>query len=203
MQSLLKSLAGLLVAVLLVSGGIIASFGFSTAGVAAMSDSGRPTLKIISGDSKVCAFQVLNAMPGTNGCNIKRIINVGNRNGLLGVCFSTVRNTPGTTGEYADGIGDLGANTEIAAYIDVDASGDWNTGDIGLRSDGSTYNYPAGLDYTALNNYSGNIWNELTSMSASDVCAFNIEWRIPGTVGNEIQGDSVDFDITFMLNDNI
>jgi hypothetical protein len=203
MQSLLKSLAGLLVAVLLVSGGIIASFGFSTTNVAAMSDSRRPTLKIISGDSKVCAFQVFNAMPGTNGCNNKRIINVGNRTGLLGVCFSTVGNTPGTTGEYEDGSGDLGANTEIAAYIDVDASGDWNTGDIGLRSDGSTYCYPAGLDYSALNNYSGNIWNELTSMSASDVCAFNIEWRIPGTVGNEIQGDSVDFDITFMLNDSI
>jgi hypothetical protein len=203
MQSLLRSLTGLLFAVLLMGSSMVASFGFATADAITMPDTGKPSLKIISGDSQVYSFQVPNALPGANERISKRIVNVGNRAGILGVRFSPVVNTPGTTGEYADGNGDLGANTEIAVYIDVDASGDWNTGDVGLRSDEASYSYLTALDYDALDNYSGIGWNAVKLMSASAVYDFIIMWRIPVTVGNEIQGDSVGFDITFVLEDDV
>ena len=203
MQNLLKSLAGLLFAVLLASIGIIASFGFTRADATTWPDEGKPSVKIISGDSQICSFQVPTVLPGANGRISKKTINAGNRAGILGVRFSPVVNTLGTTGEYADGNGDLGANTEIAVYVDVDTSGDWNTGDVGLKSDGTNYSYPTALDYDALDNYSGIGWNAVKSMNASAVYDFIIMWGIPVTVGNEIQGDSVDFDITLVLEDDV
>ncbi len=108
-------------------------------------------------------------------------------------------NTPGVIGDRVDGTGDLGANMEIAVYIDVDGGGDWNSGDIGLRSNGATYTYPTALEYDAVDNYSGVTWNAIKSMTASAARDFIIIWRIPITVGNEIQGDSVSFDISFFI----
>jgi hypothetical protein len=203
MRSLLKPLTGLVIAVLLIGGGVVVFFGHTTADAIVAPDTGKPSLKMISGDSEVYSFQLSNTLPGRDGCISKRIVNVGNRAGILSVCFSPVLNTPGTVGEYADGKGDLGANIELSVYIDMDANGDWNSGDIGLRSDVVSYNYPTTLDYDVLDNYSGVTWNAVESMQASSTYYVIIMWRIPVTVGNEIQGDSVSFDTTFVLEDDI
>jgi hypothetical protein len=203
MRSQIKSLTELGIAVLFMGIGMVTSFGFTTTDTIAIRDTGKPSLKVISGDSKYFSYQVPNALPGTNGRISKRAVNIGNRAGILSVCFSPVVNTSGTIGEYADGNGDLGANTEIAVYVDVDQSGDWNTVDVGLRSDGTNYSYPAALDYDPLDTYSGIRWNAVKSISASSEYDFIMMWRIPITVGNEIQGDSVSFDISFVLDEDI
>jgi hypothetical protein len=199
MTRILKSSIGLLLAVLLMSGGASAYFGYAKADAAIMPDAGKPRLKIGSDGSRTGTFNVSNLVPGSSGHGSIRLVNVGNQTGQLGVSFSSVTNTPGVIGEYMDGSGDLGANMEIAVYIDVNGSGDWNSGDIGLNSDGSTYTYPTALEYDALDNYSGVTWNAIKSMTASAAYDFVIMWRIPITVGNEIQGDSVSFDISFFI----
>jgi hypothetical protein len=174
---------------------------FANTDTSIMTDTGKMTLKILNGDPQTYSFQMDNAQPGAIGVITKRLMNAGSRAGELGVSFSPVVNTPGTTGKYADGKGDLGANIEMAAYIDADASGTWSPGDIGLRSDGTSYSNLPALSYDALNNYSGLGWYSIKSMNASVVYNFVIMWRIPVTVGNDIQGDSVNFDMAFVLED--
>ena len=89
----------------------------------------------------------------------------------------------------------------MAAYIDVDQSGDWSTGDIGLKNDGSTYANPTALDYQTIDSYSGNSWDAIETMAASAADDLIILWDIPigGSADNTYQGDSVSFDITFTL----
>ena len=45
--------------------------------------------------------------------------------------------------------GELGAVAQIAVYIDKDKSEDWTDGDVGLKSDGTTYSYVANVTGTA------------------------------------------------------
>ena len=199
MKRIPKSLIGVLLTILLMSGSTLSYSSYAEASAGTSPASGKPDLKIISDGAAACIFQLPNVAPGDSGHGSNKLVNVGSLAGELGVGFSEVINTPGTSGEYADGSGDLGANAEIAVYIDVDASGDWNGGDIGLKSDGTTYSHPTALDYDAIDNYGGVSWNAVETMTASAADDFIVMWRIPITVGNEIQGDSVSLDITFVL----
>jgi len=199
MKRLLGLLIGTLFAVLLVSGSSLAYFSYVEASDGNSSARGTPELEIVSDGSAVCTFQMSGVVPGNSGRSRNRLINAGSLAGGLGVRFSAVVNTPGTSGEYADGSGDLGAYAEIAVYIDVDRSEKWDRGDIGLKSDATTYSHPTALDYDAVDNYGGVGWDMVATMTGSAAHDFIIMWRIPTTAGNEIQGDSVSFDITFIL----
>jgi hypothetical protein len=201
MGRILKSLEVILVVVVLMGTVTLVSFANARAHTNIMPDAGKTSLNIIGDGSQVFIFQVGDVAPGASGFGRKRVINVGNRVGTLDVRFSQVKNTPGTFGKVPDGNGDLGAHTEIAVYMDSDTSCDWSNGDVGLKSDGAIYNYPASLDYIALDNYGGNSWNQIDSVATSAAFCFTIAWRIPDTVGNEIQGNSVSFDVTFILED--
>jgi hypothetical protein len=113
---------------------------------------------------------------------------------------TAVTNTPGTGGtEYEGGSGELGASAQIAMYIDVDQSGSWNAGDIGLQSDATTYAFPAELNYDEINDYASRTWNAVETMATSVADDIFVNWQVPVGAGNDIQGDSVSFDITFTL----
>jgi hypothetical protein len=193
-SSVVRLLAGLLMI-----GSTLTYFSYAEAYAAPMPDTDRQSLKIGGDLSPVGTFNVSGLVPDANGRNSIRLVNDGDRTGQLGVSFSVINNTPGSIGEFADGTGDLGANLEIAVYIDVDGSGDWNSGDIGLRSNGDTYACPTALEYNAMDNYSDITWNSIESMTASTAQDFIIMWRIPFTVGNEIQDDSANLDISFFI----
>jgi hypothetical protein len=198
MRKIAWSLITILLALLFTGIGTLANFTHAEASQSSMPTAGRPDLRLVTDKSAVYAFQFSNVVPGSSGNSRNRLINAGNQSGRLGVYFSEVTNTPGTTGEYADNNGDLGAKAEIAVYIDLDMSGSWNSGDIGLKSNGTIYYNPTALDYTALNGYGGVKWDVMTMLASAEVHVI-IMWRIPITVGNEIQGDSASFDITFEL----
>ncbi|OQX50333.1 hypothetical protein B5M47_03915 [candidate division CPR3 bacterium 4484_211] len=91
----------------------------------------------------------------------------------------------------------------MALYIDVDESGDWSTNDIGLKFDGTKYinTGSVALNYNAIDNYSGAVWNNVYNglMTAGDQDDFVIDWKIPTSATNDIQGDALKFDITFTL----
>ncbi len=103
--------------------------------------------------------------------------------------------------EHEGGSGELGANLEVAMYLDVDKSGTWTNGDVGLKSDGNTYLHPGNaLQYNTLDNYASETWNSvLADMAAVAEDNFVVIWNVPIDAGNDIQGDSVDFDVTFTL----
>jgi hypothetical protein len=199
MRKIVGSLITILLALLFTGIGTSTYLAHAEASQSSMPTAGRPDLRLVADKSALYAFQFSNVAPGSSGSSRNRLINAGNQSGQLGVYFSEVTNTPGTTGEYADNNGDLGAKAEIAVYIDLDMSGSWNSGDIGLKSNGTIYYNPTALDYTALNGYGGVKWDVVVTMLASAEVNVIIMWRIPITVGNEIQGDSASFDITFAL----
>jgi spore coat-associated protein N len=138
--------------------------------------------------------------PGDSGSGSSTLANVGTMAGELDITTSAVTNTPGAGGtEYEGGSGELGANAQIAMYIDVDQSGTWNAGDIGLQSNGAMYSFPTALNYDAINNYASETWNAVETMGISASDNIVVNWQVPAGAGNDIQGDSVRFDITFIL----
>jgi hypothetical protein len=138
--------------------------------------------------------------PGDSGTGSSTLANVGSLSGELDIATSAVVNTSGAGGtEYEGGSGELGASAQIAMYLDVDQSGSWTAGDIGLMSDGNTYTLPAALDYDEIDNYSSETWDAVETMDATASDDIVVNWQVPAGAGNEIQGDEVSFDITFTL----
>lgn len=161
---------------------------------------GTMDLNINGGNSAVTTFSVSSAAPGDSGNGSSILANAGNMSGELDILFSAVTNTGGAGGgEFEDGVGNLGAVAQIAVYIDVDSSNTWSSGDIGLKSDATTYAHPTALNYDFINNYGGDTWDAIETMAAAASDKFVVAWQLPTSAGNNIQGDSVSFDITFTL----
>ena len=101
--------------------------------------------------------------------------------------------------EFEDGNGDLGAEATLAAYIDVDQSGSWTSGDIGLKSDETTYNHPTALDYDSIDSYGEDYFDAVETLAASAADNLVLAWSIPTSATNSIQGDSVSCNVTVTL----
>lgn len=168
---------------------------------------GTLDLTIDGGNAAVTTFSLSNKAPGNNGTVKTTLANAGSLGGELDITLGTVDddacNPDGSNNgsEFCDTNANLGAAAEMALYIDVDKSGTWNSGDIGLKSDISKYSHPTALDYAAINSYSGDSWNNVYSglMASAASDDFTVSWRIPSSVGNSIQGDDASFNITFTL----
>jgi spore coat-associated protein N len=200
----MKKILGLTIAALLIigiiSGGTFAYFSDTETSVSNTLTAGTLDLNINGGDIAVTTLSVSDVAPGDSGSDNSTITNVGSLLGELDISTSAVTNTPGAGGtEYEGGSGELGANAQLAMYIDVDQSGDWSAGDIGLKSDNTTYDHPTALDYAIFDNYASKSWDATENMSASAADDFLMLWQVPTDTGNDIQGDSVSVNITFVL----
>jgi len=173
---------------------------------------GTMDLNIDDGNIEVTTMTLTNKTPGDSGNESSILKNVGSLGGELDIETGTVNNyacTDDANGgrndstEYCtSAAGTLGGSAQMALYVDVDESGTWTTGDIGLKFDATTYVDTGGaLDYASIDSYSGKTWNDvyagLMAINAQD--GFVIDWKIPTTATNDIQGDALDFDITFIL----
>jgi len=202
----MKKIIGLSVAALLIigviSGVTLAYFSDTESSLNNTLTAGVLDLNIDGGNVAVTTLTVAAAEPGGSGSDSSTLTNVGSMAGELDISTSAVTNTGAVSGtsEYADDSGDLGAVAQIAMYLDIDQSGSVTAGDIGLQSDGSTYDPTGGLAYDIVNNYASESWNEvIASMVSSASDDIIILWQVPTGAGNSIQGDSVSFDITFTL----
>ncbi|MBI2852503.1 MAG: hypothetical protein HYX84_05335 [Chloroflexi bacterium] len=202
---MVKKPVGLTLAVLLIVGitaGVWAYFSDTETSMSNSLTFGTLDLKINGGDAAVTTLTVSNAAPGESGSASSTITNIGTLSSELDITFSAITNTGGVIGEFGDGVGNLGAVTEMTVFIDADQDGTWSSGDKGLKSDGTTYpknpSYPQ-LLYATMNSYSGRRWDSVKTMNGNDPDNFTIIWRIPSNTGNTIQGDSVSFNITFTL----
>lgn len=204
----MKKILGLTIAALLimamVGSGSWAWFSDTESSPDNSLSAGALDLKIDGGDDPVITFEETNVAPGDSGNGTLTLLNAGASSitGELDIAFSSVNNTAGAGGgEYEGGSGELGANAEIAVYIDVDESGDFTSGDIGLdNAVDTTYDYSAGLQWNTIDSYGSITWDAVVpTMAPLASDGFVIEWRVPDTTGNEIQGDSVSFDVTFIL----
>lgn len=161
---------------------------------------GTLDLNIDGANDAVTTFSVTGKAPGDSGSGSSILSNIGDFAGELDVTFSAVTNIGGSGGtEFEDGSGDLGAAATLAAYIDVDQSGTWTSGDIGLKSDATTYNHPAALDYAIINNYANDNFDAVETLAASAADNLILAWSIPTSATNSIQGDSVSCNVTITL----
>jgi spore coat-associated protein N len=161
---------------------------------------GTLDLNIDGGNVAVTTFDISGQGPGDTGSGSSTLSNVGDFGGELDVTFSAITNVGGSGGtEFEDGSGDLGGVAELAAYIDVDQSGSWTSGDIGLKSDTTTYNHPTALDYDTFNSYANDDFDAVETLAASAADDLILLWSIPTGAGNNIQGDSASCNVTITL----
>lgn len=169
---------------------------------------GTMDLDIDGNDIAVQTMSLSNKAPGDSGSESSTIKNAGSLDGELDILTGSVTNYACDPDGANDGTeycntdaGVLGVNSEMALYIDIDESGSWNTGDVGLKSDGTTYDASGSLDYDAIDNYSNKTWNDVYGalMAVDDQDGFIIDWKVLTSATNDIQGDELDFDITFVL----
>ena len=200
----MKKILGLTIAALLVmgmvTGGTWAYFSDTESSVNNSLTAGTLDLNIDGGNVAVTTFSVSAVGPGQSGNGSSILANVGSMDGELDVTFSAITNTPGAGGgEFEGGAGELGGVALIAVYIDVDQSATWTAGDIGLKSDGTTYNPPTALDYATINSYDSDIFDAVETLATLAADDFIVLWQVPTSGDNTIQGDSVSFDVTFTL----
>jgi predicted ribosomally synthesized peptide with SipW-like signal peptide len=199
----MKKIVGLTIALLLIIGmvgaGTYAYFSDTESSTGNTLTAGTLDLNIDGGDTAVTTFTAGDVAPGDSGNGSSTLTNIGSITGELDIDTSAVSNTPGVGGEFGGGSGELGASAQIAMYLDVDQSGGWTSGDIGLQSDGTTYSFPTSLNYDEIDDYASETWDAVETMAASVSDDIIVNWQVPTGAGNEIQGDSVSFDITFTL----
>jgi len=186
--------------VLSLAGGTWAYFADNETSAGNALESGTLDLKIDGGDSAVNTFSAHDVLPGDTGGGSVTLANAGSLPGELDITVSTVANYGGTgSGEYEDGVGDLGGKARMAVYLDIDLSGSWNAGDIGLKHNGTTYSHPTPLHYAKINKYSATHWEAAATMAPAANFDLVADWKVPGETGNEIQGDAVSFGVLFTL----
>jgi hypothetical protein len=142
-----------------------------------------------------------NVMPGESGSRYLTLKNAGSGSGSLDIRITSMINTGGSGGtRYEDGIGNLGDVAEIAPWIDQNEDGVFNPSlDLALSSSGLAG--ASTLQWTNISSFNEKSWIKvLSGLESGSQVRFYINWRIPAEAGNEIQGDSVSFDVVFVLN---
>lgn len=132
--------------------------------------------------------------------------NVGSLVGEFDIKFYLATNTEsaGSTEYEADGSpGELGANTQIAPWIDLNEDGDFDVGsDIALKSDLTAVT--TALQWDTVNNFAvtnpSRTWNAvIANVTANQQFRIYLPWKVLTTAGNTIQGDSYTLSIDFIL----
>jgi len=207
----MKKILGLAIAAML----IMATVGFGTWSYFSDQESsddnqitaGTLDMKINNADDPYTILTGLtNKGPGDTGSNYAPLKNAGSLPGKFSLATGAVTNTGAVvgTGEFADGVGNLGAESEIAPWIDVNANSTFDTGDLPLKSDQTVKAFGDGLQWDSWNDFASKTWDPVIASLAAhpgpdNIVNFYINWRIIGDVGNNIQGDSVKLSFTFYL----
>jgi predicted ribosomally synthesized peptide with SipW-like signal peptide len=213
----MKKIIGLTVAALmvmgLVGGGTWAYFSDPEVSQGNVLAAGTLDLHIGGGDSNVQILSVSNAYPGVTDNGSTVLNNNGNLAGYLDISFDVVSDMGGSGGtEYennpGEGNGDLDAEATIAIWLDINESDDFDDGDIllGYPSDNTTTRdsgSPATPTKIAITSYDGVSWNDVMTLDekdgTNDEATLVIDYLVPTTATNAIQGDSVTANMTFTL----
>jgi spore coat-associated protein N len=203
----MKKIFGLTIAALLVigmvSGGTWAYFSDTESSTNNTLTAGTLDLNINGGNTAVTTFNATNVKPGDSGSGNATLKNVGSISGYVSVTSSAATNTGGSGGtEYEDGVGDLGGVAQMAMFIDVNKNGTFDAGtDYGLKSDGTIYT-TGSLQYDTINAYASKNWYNIQTLTANADNKFQVHWQVATSAGNNIQGDQVKMDFTFVLSQN-
>ncbi len=177
---------GAMLAVALLGGGVYAYFSDIETSSGNKVTAG--TLDLVLNDDVAKNFTVSNVKPGDFGADNFKVKNVGTVNGRLAMTITNITNAPGLTPEPEPlpDLGELGANMNVAFWIDTNNNKLYDAGSETLLYSGSMNGATLPGTPTALN--------------AGAETYVGFAWNIDTSVGNVIQGDIVSFDIVFTLN---
>lgn len=155
-------------------------------------DGGDGTTTFAVRDVKPCPH------PRCEGEGRDVIVNIGENPGELSISVPEVSNAPGVTfePEPRPDEGELGANAEIAIFLDEDNNGEFDGTDTGLSSqvidDPECWQYtPPVLNFSTVNSYEDCQWTNVTELTPGTEKGFEVHWRVPGDTGSEIMDDQV------------
>jgi predicted ribosomally synthesized peptide with SipW-like signal peptide len=203
------------VALLLVATGVYAYLSDTEVASGNTFAGGTLNLQVGAADPCTSSISVPALIPGAAGTAANwQLQNIGNSPGDLNVSVGTITNNENGVSEVeqADGesagntVGDLGANLQVAIWVDVDRSGGWTTGDYYMKSDGTKVAWASGSSlpaaaYDILNNYGGKTWSNVqTNLGNGNIGNFNVEYNLPASTNNVVQSDTSVFNISFVLN---
>ncbi len=210
----MKKILGLTVAAMLVmglvGGGTWAFFSDPESSTGNTLSAGTLDLQLDGGDAAVTTLNIATAYPGDSGSGSTTLLNYGSLAAELDISFGSVTNTESVgDSEYESdvigggGNGELGSQATFAFFVDVDTSGGWSTGDIGLsaNSTGVVYAHPAALEYQALDDYGTDVFDDVYTGTMAPAASddFIIMYQVPTSADNTIQGDSLSMDVSFTL----
>jgi predicted ribosomally synthesized peptide with SipW-like signal peptide len=138
---------------------------------------GTLDLKVGGTDNPSAFFTVSNVMPGNSSSQSIVLSNSGTLDGKAYIHFKNVVDSPGTTPEPEP----TPDNGELSQNLKIKVSNSTATVVEGFLSGINSTSYLLG------------------TIAGGGSLTVTIEWSIPSTVGNEIMGDSVTFDIEFSL----
>lgn len=142
---------------------------------------GTLDLKADGGDSAVTTVNVSDVAPGESGSDSTSLSNSGSIDGSVDLVFGSASNSEGDNPESE---GDTSSPGDLGGVLEVTVS----VGSTQVRS--GTFN--SVFDGTEAD---ANV--ALASGGSKDL---TIDWSLPSSAGNDIQGDSVSGDITIELN---
>jgi spore coat-associated protein N len=204
----------------LIGGGIYAYFSDVETSTGNTFTAGTLNLKVGDDDPTTVSIAVADLKPtDTDNAATWLTKNIGSINGTLDVAIGAITNNENSLTEPEDAAGDttsgategeLGGFLKVAIWLDVDESDAWNSGDIALKSDGTTLTNGGSdtLPYDYLDNYGGHSHSSVITMTADDSGAggtdefqFMVDYDFPSDANdNRAQSDSAVFDVTFTLN---
>ncbi len=174
------------VVALLLGGGTLAIFSDTETSSNNVFAAGTLDLKVDGNDDPnvPAYFSESNIKPGDSGGVTISVANAGTIDGSLSIMIANVSNDPGATTEPEP----TPDNGELGSYLELRISYD---------SDGDGI-----CDTIIAENTIDSLENQVLdagSLAAGQSKTICIDWRLPNTVGNDVQDDSVTFNIVFSL----
>jgi hypothetical protein len=129
-------------------------------------------------------------VPGASGVQEIRLHNAGDKSGLLNIWISNISGKEGTPLEFQEKT--LNTTGDLSRYLLLNLSGDDRLT--------STFSKPA-----TINSFPDNIskvnFIGIPILAKNETISLIWQWQIPPEVGNDIQGDTLSFDINYTLTD--
>lgn len=177
---------GAMLAVALVGGGVYAYFNDTETSSGNQFSAGNLDLVIGTAGSMPMTFN--NLVPGSSGGSYIQVQNQGSIAADLSLAAQNMVDSEGAnyepeTNQVAPG--DLSANVDIRVFVDANANGAYDAGETSLF-------------YNKLNTLAGTsvTYGSLASGASVNI---GIAYSVATSVGNDIMGDTVTFDIVFTL----
>ncbi|NHN61158.1 MULTISPECIES: hypothetical protein [Halorussus] len=170
-------------------------FAFGDSGTTTTDDT-HPSLRLGGDGEDPTVLRVTNAVPGGSGHGRVSVTNTGEDGGVLRVTVESVSDEENGFTEPEREVDDSPSTGELAEALDVRMKL--------VDEDGETVQYLAGGEssYASLASQSDRTMTPDTSLDSNETVRFVAEWRVDASVGNEIQSDSVTFDLDFTVLDD-